>query len=89
MSENLSNKGLVCQCCGMPLTEEFMAKNTDGSLNEKYCKWCYVDGKYTYDNMDTLIDTCVKHMINGEFTEEKAREYMKNILPTLEYWKNK
>lgn len=73
----------------MPLTSEFMSKNPDGSINEKYCKWCYVDGKYTYDDMDTLLEVCIKHMANDNFTEDQARAYMKEILPTLEYWKNK
>lgn len=29
---------------------------SDGTLNEDYCKWCYADGTYTYSNMDDLID---------------------------------
>ena len=56
-------------------------------INNKYCKWCYVDGKYTYNDMNTLIDVCVKHMVNENFTEEQARAYMKELLPNLEYWK--
>ncbi len=78
---------LICQCCGMPLTEDVVSKNIDGSINNKYCKWCYVDGKYTYKDMNTLIDACVKHMVNESFTEEQAREYLKEILPKLEHWK--
>jgi len=56
-------------------------------LNEEYCKWCYADGTYTYSNMDDLIDVCVKHMVNDKFTEEQARSYMKQLLPSLDYWK--
>jgi hypothetical protein len=37
--------------------------------------------------MDDLIDVCVKHMAGDGFTEEQAREYMKQKLPTLDYWK--
>ena len=55
---------LICQCCGMPLEDEIVSHDRDGSLNENYCKWCYADGTYTYSNMDDLIDVCVKHMIN-------------------------
>ena len=43
---------LVCQCCGMPLEDEIISREKDGSLNEDYCKWCYADGTYTYSNMD-------------------------------------
>ena len=80
-------KKLICQCCGMPLEEELISRNKDGSFNEDYCKWCYADGTYTYSNMDDLIDVCVKHMANEDFSEEQARAYMKQILPTLDYWK--
>ena len=37
--------------------------------------------------MDDLIDLCVKHMVNDKFTEEQARSYMKQLLPSLDYWK--
>ena len=79
---------LVCQCCGMPLEDDgMMGHNSDGSLNEDYCKWCYADGTYTYSDMDDLIDVCVQHMVNENFTEEQARAYMKELLPKLDYWK--
>lgn len=78
---------LICQCCGMPLEDEVIGRNEDGSLNEDYCKWCYADGTYTYSNMDDLIEVCVKNMVNENFTEEQAREYLKDALPKLDYWK--
>ena len=82
-----SPQKLICQCCGMPLEDEIIGRNQDGSLNEQYCKWCYADGTYTYSDMDELIDVCVKHMVNDNFTEEQARAYMKQKLPQLDYWK--
>lgn len=78
---------LVCQCCGMPLEDSILGHNKDGSLNEDYCQWCFADGTYTYSDMDDLIEVCVKHMVGEQFTEEQARDYMKQILPTLDYWK--
>ena len=79
---------LVCQCCGMPIEDDsIIGRNKDGTLNEQYCKWCYADGTYTYNNMDELIDICVKHMVNEAFSEEQARAYMKDMLPKLDYWK--
>ena len=80
-------KQLVCQCCGMPLEDEIVGLNRDGSLNEDYCKWCYADGTYTYSNMDDLMDVCVKQLVHEGFTEEQARAHMKETLPTLDYWK--
>ena len=78
---------LICQCCGMPLEDSVISHNSDGSLNEDYCKWCYADGTYTYGNMDDLLEVCVKNMVNDDLTEEQARSYMKELLPKLDYWK--
>ena len=78
---------LICQCCGMPLDDSIIGKNKDGTLNEDYCQWCYADGTYTYSNMDDLIDVCVRHMVNENFSEEQARTYLKQTLPKLDYWK--
>ncbi|MBR7091743.1 MAG: helix-turn-helix domain-containing protein [Clostridia bacterium] len=78
---------LVCQCCSMPLEDDLIGRNKDGTLNEDYCKWCYADGTYTYSDMDELIEVCVRHMANDRFSEQEARAYMKQLLPTLDYWK--
>ena len=78
---------LVCQCCGMPLEDAILGHDRDGSLNEDYCQWCYADGTYTYSSMDDLIETCIPHMVKEGFTEEQARAYMREKLPTLDYWK--
>ncbi|MBR6472791.1 MAG: helix-turn-helix domain-containing protein [Firmicutes bacterium] len=82
-----SPQKLICQCCGMPLEDSIISREKDGSLNEEYCQWCYADGTYTYSSMDDLIDVCVPHMLGDNFTEEQARAYMKQMLPTLDYWK--
>ena len=82
-----SPRQLICQCCGMPLDDATISKETDGIFNEEYCKWCYADGEYTYDNMDELIDFCAEHMANAHFTPEQVRIHMKNMLPKLDYWK--
>ena len=78
---------LICQCCGMPLDDAIISRNQDGTRNEDYCKWCYADGTYTYSDMDDLINVCVRHMVNDDFSEEQARAYMEQLLPTLDYWK--
>lgn len=78
---------LICQCCGMPLEDEIIGRDKDGFLNEEYCKWCYADGTFTYNNMDDLIEVCVKNMVNDSISEEQAREYLQQTLPTLNYWK--
>ena len=78
---------LICQCCGMPLEDDIIGRNKDGTLNENYCQWCFADGTYTYSDMDDLINVCAGHMANEGFSEEQARAYLKQTLPTLDYWK--
>ncbi|MDD6275411.1 MAG: zinc ribbon domain-containing protein [Clostridia bacterium] len=82
-----SPRQLICQCCGMPLEDCNISKETDGAFNEEYCKWCYTDGEYTYDNMDDLIEFCADHMANESCSSEQVRAYMKEMLPKLNYWK--
>ena len=82
-----SPRQLICQCCGMPLEDSIIGRNKDGSLNEDYCQWCYADGSYTYSNMDDLINVCIPNMVKQGFPEDQARAYMKQTLPTLDYWK--
>ena len=82
-----SPRKLICQCCGMPLEDGNISKEPNGDFNEDYCKWCYTDGKYTYDNMDTLIDFCVEHFAGENFPADQMRSYMQTMLPTLKHWK--
>ena len=82
-----SPQSLICQCCGMPLEDEFISKEPNGFFNEEYCKWCYADGEYTYENMDSLIEFCAEHMANESFPADQVRAYMKETLPKLNYWK--
>ncbi len=82
-----SPRKLICQCCGMPLEDSIISKETDGSFNESYCKWCYTNGSFTYSNMEQLIEFCADHMANENFTPQQVREYMSELLPTLEHWK--
>ena len=55
-----------CQSCGMPLADNNdFGTNADGSLNEKYCKYCFVDGKFVQQcTMDEMIEHC------AQFVEE-------------------
>ena len=82
-----SPRQLICQCCGMPLEDATISKETDGFFNEEYCKWCYADGEYMYHDMDDLIDVCVSHMTSEALPAEQARAYMQSLLPKLNYWK--
>lgn len=82
-----SPRQLICQCCGMPLEDTNLSREPDGFFNEEYCKWCYADGEYLYHDMDDLIEVCVSHMANEQFTPAQVRKYMEDMLPKLNYWK--
>lgn len=80
---------LICQCCGMPLEDAVISRETDGSFNERYCKWCYTDGRYVYADMQTLIDFLSHHMANESWPAEQVRADLEAQLPKLDHWKQK
>lgn len=82
-----------CQSCSMPLPEnkELNGANKDGSLNEDYCKYCYENGKFTWDcTMDEMIDFSAKQMkkFNPKTDEKAAINNMKQFFPHLKRWEN-
>ena len=82
-----SPRQLICQCCGMPLDDSTISKETDGSFNEEYCKWCYTEGKFVYTSLEQLTDFLVEHMSNESFPPKQARAYFEEYLPKLNHWK--
>lgn len=85
-----------CQSCGMPLTEEIMGTDADGSRNEDYCVYCYKDGAFTQDcTMEQMIDFCAQFtdqmnkQAGWNLTPEQAKEQMRKYFPQLKRWKNK
>ena len=84
-----SPRTLVCQCCGMPLSEDSMiSREEDGSLNEDYCRWCYSDGRFAYKTKDALLDFLLSHMPNPEnLVEDERRRMYDGYLSVLKHWK--
>ncbi len=82
-----SPRKLICQCCGMPLDDSSISKETDGTFNEEYCKWCYADGKFVYTSMEELLDFLAGHMPNENWSPEQVRAYFEVQLPKLNHWK--
>lgn len=82
-----SPRKLICQCCGMPLEDSNISKETDGFFNEEYCKWCYANGEFVYSSIDDLIDVCAKNMVSEKHLEDEIRTYLQATLPKLDYWK--
>ncbi len=84
-----SPRQLFCQCCGMPLSEDSMiSKETDGTFNEDFCKWCYTEGAFTYKTKDSLLDYLVANMPNPENqSNDERRKLFDSHLSTLKHWK--
>lgn len=83
-----------CQSCGMPLIDEVLGSNADGSKNEDYCMYCYKDGKFTNDcTMDEMIEFCAQYVdeVNKNMpkpmTKDEYKQIMRQYFPTLKRWK--
>ena len=78
----------------MPLTEELLGTNADGSKNEDYCIYCYKDGKFLQDcTMDEMIEHCAQFVdeVNKGLPQPITREeyigQMKMYFPHLKRWR--
>ena len=83
-----SPRQLICQCCGMPLTEDgLISRETDGSFNEDYCKWCYDGGEFAYKSKDALVDFLMGHMPNPDNAPNEMRRAQYDAwLSQLGHW---
>ncbi len=83
-----SPRTLVCQSCGMPLSDDLLAREPDGAFNEQYCKWCWEDGRFVQDcTMEEMVEHCIQFMPLSQTEPEVCRAYMRGLLPTLDRWK--
>ena len=82
-----------CQSCGMPLNEEILGTNADGSKNQEYCMYCMKDGAFTGDfTMEQMAEYC--SMFVEEYNKNTGKnltacEYKEELLkyfPTLKRW---
>ncbi len=82
-----------CGSCGMPLTEEILGTNADGSKNEDYCIYCYKDGAFTGNfTMEEMAEYC--SMFVEEYNKNTGKnltacQYKEELLkyfPTLKRW---
>ncbi len=83
-----------CQSCGMPLTEELLGTNADGTKNKEYCIYCYKDGKFLQDcTMDEMIEHCAQFVDEDNkqmpkpMTRDEYVQMMKVSFPMLKRWR--
>lgn len=90
----MNNEMKFCQSCGMPLSDEVLGTNADGSKNEEYCMYCYKDGAFTQEmTMEEMIEHCSqfvdevnKHMPKP-MTREEYKQMMRGYFPMLKRWR--
>ena len=73
----------------MPLTNEILGTNTDGSQNQEYCIYCYKDGAFTGDfTMEEMVEFCSQFVeeYNKNTGQSLSREAYKKVL--LQYYPN-
>jgi hypothetical protein len=82
-----------CQSCGMPLTDEILGTNADGSKNEEYCIYCFKDGAFTGDfTMEEMIDFCSQFVeqynkdSGQNLTQEEYKAMLRQYYPNLKRW---
>ena len=86
--ENTKN----CQSCAMPMaSEELYGKNSDGSKNEDYCCYCFVNGAFDNpgETLEGMIEACIPFLVeDGTCPDaDSARKLLQEILPPLKRWK--
>lgn len=80
-----------CQCCGTPFTVPNMPYGTDadGKENPEYCKWCYDQGEFKYQNTDDLIETTAPFLMEATgMNHEEAVSFMGALVTHLKHWKH-
>lgn len=82
-----------CQSCGMPLTDEILGTNADGSKSEEYCMYCYKDGAFTGDfTMEQMAEYCSMFVeeynknTGKNLTACEYKEVLLQFFPTLKRW---
>ncbi len=88
----MENQIKICQSCGMPLDKDPNkgGTNTDKSKSEKYCSFCYQDGKFTDEGI-TLKEKIEKNVqiaiSRMGIPEKSARQMAESTIPNLDRWK--
>ena len=81
-------RNMTCQVCGSPLEDEgTLSRNANGTVNDQYCKWCYINGVHKYSDMEQVIRDVIPRWHWG--SPEQMAEGLRKQLRTLAYWQGK
>ena len=78
----------------MPLTNDVLGTNADGSKNEDFCMYCYREGRFLQDcTMEEMIEHCAQFVgavnegLEKPITREEYIGQMKTYFPQLKRWR--
>ncbi len=79
---------VFCQSCAMPMREEDLGSNADGTKNEEYCRFCFQNGAFTEPDItvEEMVLKCATIMREMGM-EESDIERITQYIPTLKRWK--
>ena len=74
----------------MPITlDTQLGTNIDGSINDDYCKYCYVNGEFIDKvSMEEYIEMCSQYGEQAGMINEEMKIHCENLFPTLKRWNN-
>ena len=85
---NRNGEMKICQSCAMPLSDDILGTEKDGSKCADYCKYCYENGAFTYEcTMEQMIDFCLSLPNETGMTDEQYKKYLTKTYPSLKRWK--
>jgi len=79
----------LCQSCAMPLTnDEDFGTNADGSRNEDYCKYCFVNGDFTTkQTFEEAVEGNIQFWREeSDKGDDEARARIMEVFPKLKRW---
>ena len=78
----------------MPLTNDILGTNADGSQNEEYCIYCFKDGAFTGNfTMEEMVEFCAQFVdefnknTGQNLNREEYKEVLRHYYPSLKRWK--
>lgn len=88
-----TNETKFCQSCGMPLADEILGTNADGTNNHDYCIYCFKDGAFTGNfTMEEMAEYCSMFVeeynknTGSNLTACQYKDVLLQFYPTLKRW---
>ena len=81
----------ICQSCSIPLYDKYKGTNSDSTLSDEYCKYCFENGEFTEER---TLEEEVEHLIpmyidDRDISVEQARIELMKLLSPLKRWSGK